>query len=87
MFSLAAIHLQAAGVPTVPGSDGLIKDEEEALRYAEQVTPDSQPKILCKVLAKIIFSILLFFVPLNFAYYCMIIQNLLLCAQKPKAMP
>lgn len=28
---------QAAGVPTVPGSDGLIKDEEEAMYYAEKV--------------------------------------------------
>lgn len=29
--------MQAAGVPTVPGSDGLIKDEEEALYYADKV--------------------------------------------------
>lgn len=29
--------VQAAGVPTVPGSDGLIKDEEEALFYADKV--------------------------------------------------
>ena len=30
--------MQAAGVPTVPGSDGLIKDEAEALRYVEEVS-------------------------------------------------
>lgn len=31
------MRMQAAGVPTVPGSDGLIKDEEEALYYADKV--------------------------------------------------
>ena len=31
--------LQAAGVPTVPGSDGLIKDEEEAMTYARKARP------------------------------------------------
>ena len=29
---------QAAGVPTVPGSDGLVKSEAEALEVARQVT-------------------------------------------------
>ena len=33
--------LQAAGVPTVPGSDGLVRDPEEAFRVAKEVTPDS----------------------------------------------
>ena len=31
--------LQAAGVPTVPGSDGLLADEEEAVTVADQVCP------------------------------------------------
>ena len=29
--------MQAAGVPTVPGSDGLIADEKEAVEVADQV--------------------------------------------------
>lgn len=32
-----SLLVQAAGVPTVPGSDGLIKDEEDAMHYAEKV--------------------------------------------------
>ena len=30
--------LQAAGVPTVPGSDGLVRNPEEAFRVAKEVT-------------------------------------------------
>lgn len=30
-------YLQTAGVPTVPGSEGLIKDAEDAVRVAAQV--------------------------------------------------
>lgn len=33
--------LQAAGVPTVPGSDGLVRNPDEAFRVAKEVTPDS----------------------------------------------
>jgi acetyl-CoA carboxylase, biotin carboxylase subunit len=35
--STARDTMKAAGVPTVPGSDGLIKSEEEAIRVARQV--------------------------------------------------
>lgn len=34
------IVLQAAGVPTVPGSDGLVRNPEEAFRVAKEVIPD-----------------------------------------------
>ena len=35
--SVARETMMAAGVPTVPGSDGLVESYEEALRFAEQV--------------------------------------------------
>jgi hypothetical protein len=39
IVSRQAVHvLQAAGVPTVPGSDGLVKDQEEAIRVAREVS-------------------------------------------------
>jgi acetyl-CoA carboxylase, biotin carboxylase subunit len=31
------VRVQAAGVPTVPGSDGLIKDEADALRQIQNI--------------------------------------------------
>lgn len=36
------VILQAAGVPTVPGSDGLVRNPEEAFRVAKEVIPNSQ---------------------------------------------
>jgi len=35
--STARDTMKDAGVPTVPGSDGLIKDEEQAMEYAEKI--------------------------------------------------
>lgn len=35
--STARDTMKAAGVPTVPGSDGLVNSDEEALRYAEEI--------------------------------------------------
>ncbi len=43
------VLLQAAGVPTVPGSDGLIKNQQEALDVARKVIDGACPcKNLCK---------------------------------------
>ena len=38
--------MQAAGVPTVPGSDGLVRNPEEAFRVAKEVTPDSSRRCM-----------------------------------------
>jgi biotin carboxylase len=35
--------MQAAGVPTVPGSDGLVRNPEEAFKVAKEVQHPSYP--------------------------------------------
>lgn len=46
-FLLATLPspVQAAGVPTVPGSDGLVRSPEEALKVAKEVQHPSYPAL------------------------------------------